>query len=240
VNQTRGQAQQQAFEGLADYARTVIASALGREATPQRAVQVFRKAALVTDSNIRERLKALDRMSLEDRSKNALECSAGCAYCCYQWVRCTVPEVLAVAAFIREHWTEAQIAELLADSVEYRARFKAMPEGKIFALGCPLLRNNMCSVYEVRPFICRGCNSMDAEKCREGVEDPNNTLIPVAMPLVHTAGAIRRGMTQGIGDAGFNANELVFALALQTALSVADAGDRFFAGEDVFAGDYAD
>lgn len=240
MNQTRSQLQQQAFEGLADYARTVIASALGREATPQRAVQVFRKAALVTDSNIRERLKALDRMSIQDRQKSALACSAGCAYCCFQWVRCTLPEVLAVAAFIREHWTEEQIAELLADCVIYRSSFKAMPEGKIFALGCPLLRNNMCSVYEARPFICRGCNSMDAEKCRQGVEDPNNTLIPVAVPLVQTAGAIRRGMTQGLEDAGFNSHELVFALALQTALSTSDAGDRFFAGEDVFARDYAD
>jgi hypothetical protein len=240
VNLAPGDPNSKALNGLAEYSRTVIGNAVRREPTPQKMVQVFRKAALITDANIREKLAIVERLPPEQQIGRTLACGPGCAYCCYQWVRCTVPEVLAVAEYIRQNWIAPEIETLIVDLGRYREEFTSKPKGSLFALPCPLLRDNMCSVYGVRPFICRGCNSLDVEKCAEGVVNPLETLIPVAMPLVNIAAAIRQGITQGIGDVGLPNKELVFALALATALQIPDAGTRYLAGENVFISDQAD
>jgi hypothetical protein len=81
---------------------------------------------------------------------------------------------------------------------------------------------------------------MDMQKCAEGKADPNGeTLIPVVMPIVEAAAAVRQGLVQGVGDLGLTRYEVVFALALQTLLSDPTAADRLLAGEDIFAADRA-
>jgi len=226
--------------GLSDYARMATANGLSREKTSQKSGQIFRKAALVTDTRLKEILSALDTMSPEQREANRPKCSYGCAYCCYQWVRCTAMEVFVVADHIRATWPEEKVSELISALALYRIEFQKIPPNTISSLCCPLLVDNVCSVYEVRPFICRGCNSLDVEACRLGMLDPEGgTMIPVAAPLITVAGAMRTGIGNGLRDAGLQSVELAFGLALETALTVPDAADRYFAGESVFEGDVA-
>ena len=226
------------FMGLVDFAQTLTSSGLQRERTLERSQKIFRKAALITDNRIKDVLTQLDTMSEEEREFMRPKCSDGCSHCCYQWVRSTATEVFAVSEYIRANWSPEQVGELLVRCQSYREEFQRHPAGSMFSLACPILDGNLCPVYDVRPFICRGCNSMDVQKCAEGREDPNSGVaIPIIMPVLMSAGAVRQGIQMGLEAVGYRPTELVFALALQTALTSADVADRFFSGEDVFAND---
>jgi hypothetical protein len=122
--------------------------------------------------------------------------------------------------------------------VVYRREHEKLAAGELSAIACPLLVDNLCSVYEVRPFICRGCNSTNVDACKQGMEDPHSgVMIPVIMPIMTAAAAVRVGMRAGLADASLQPSEVVFGLALQTSLLVPDAAERYFSGEDVFHGD---
>ncbi len=227
------------FQGLIDFARTITAGGLGRERTPERSQKLFRKAALMTDKSIRDFLTLLDRMSPKEREEKRPKCVSGCAHCCYQWVRVTALEVIAVSASIRDTWSPEEIEALVGHLEAYREEFRSMAPGSLFSMRCPLLNEeNNCRVYESRPFICRGANSMDASFCEQARLNPNEgAQVPTIMPVLYSAGAIRQGIFLGLQDAGYRDGELVLALALQTALRQQDAAERFFAGENVFKDD---
>jgi hypothetical protein len=224
--------------GFKEYARTATSNGLARERSARKGEQIFRKAALVTDAKLRTILDQLERLKPGDEHRP--KCSYGCAYCCYQWVRCAVPEALAVVAHIRQTWPQERIEQLITALADYRIEFDKIPPNTISSLCCPVLVDNVCSVYEVRPFICRGCNSQDVEACRIGMEDPEGgIMIPVITPLIAAAGAMRAGMGEGLRDSGLESHDVVFGLAMETALTQPDAIDRYYAGEAVFAKDIA-
>ena len=85
---------------------------------------------------------------------------------------CVLPiEALLILSFINESFTEKHIL-LLMDRIEQRLqRTQEKSLGSLFSvkdeLPCIFLENGMCSIYQVRPFICRAWNSMDSSLCKE-------------------------------------------------------------------------
>jgi hypothetical protein len=226
------------FAGLFEFSRAITSGAIGREQTLERSTKLFRKAALIADKRIAEVLEGVKAFPLDQQEAMSPKCYLGCAHCCYQWVRATVPEVFAAAEFIRANWSAEEIDALLVRCREYRAIFGEQVIGQLFSLACPLLKDDKCPIYDVRPFSCRGCCSMDAQKCLEGKEDPNSgVMIPTIMPVLMSATAIRQGMQFGMMDAGYMTQEVVFALGLETTLADPTVPERFFAGEPVFQND---
>jgi Fe-S-cluster containining protein len=203
--------------------------------------QLFRKSALVVDNKIHELGVTYKSLVEVHGTEEPIKCDLGCAFCCHQWVRVGAPEVLAMSAFIKENWSQESIETLLVNCYEYRIAFAAMPIGTHTPLRCPLLgTDNRCAAYGVRPLVCRGCNSTNADSCRRAYFEPEPDLtLPVVVPILEAANSVRRGIFQGLVDVRLSAESLVFALALETALTVPDAGERFFAGESVFAADAA-
>lgn len=67
-----------------------------------------------------------------ERFRDTLQCRPGCAECCMQF------SVLSLeAAFVRERIKQFQPIKRLKDK------------------SCPLLADNRCSIYDIRPIICR-------------------------------------------------------------------------------------
>ena len=226
--------------GLYEFSRAITSGALGRERTVERTNKLFRKAALITDNWIKEVLKSIETFPEDQREVMSPKCDLGCAHCCYHWVRATVPEVFAAADYIRANWSPEDLDALLESCREYRAKFMEQEPGKLYSLACPLLKDEKCPIYDVRPFICRGCCSMDAQRCLEGKDDPNSGVtIPTIMPVLMSASAVRQGMQAGLMDAGYRTPEVVFGLALETTLLDPTVPERYFAGEPVFQNDSA-
>lgn len=163
-------------------------------------------------------------------------CKEGCSHCCHQQVRATVPEVLAVAAYIKETWSQAAIDELLTRIEGY------VPTAQAFARHqtsqpsyevCPLLENHRCSVWEARPLVCRGYNSVDVSCCLRWRQD-HVTTIPQLMTQRVSSDAIQDGMAVAIKRLPRSPEACDLILGLQIALTVPDAGTRFAEGDTLF------
>lgn len=101
-------------------------------------------------------------------------CRAGCAHCCHQAVGVTPPEVFAIYDHLRETRTPRDLEAVLARVRAADDRTRGMPAAERISadLPCPFLRDERCSIYEVRPLSCRGTNSLDAAACERNLRDP--------------------------------------------------------------------
>lgn len=73
-------------------------------------------------------------------------CKRGCAFCCYQAVIIPRGEAERIAAAIGRALTPASL-ESDADMRKARERYAGKP--------CPFLRGVECTIYAVRPLVCR-------------------------------------------------------------------------------------
>lgn len=119
----------------------------------QEMIDVFRK--------VDERLSSIPKI-----------CGKGCSFCCYQPIKCTDPEWEMIQDFI-EKMTDAVLIQrivrnavswfdcfdrivpknITVDQFQLEAYEKKMQEHRI---ACPFLIDGICSIYSVRPFVCRG------------------------------------------------------------------------------------
>ncbi len=97
-------------------------------------------------------------------------CQSGCSYCCHSQVNIIPIEALAICAFIKTDFTSGQVSTLNAGI----SRARSLTAGKTFKqvyairadLPCVFLTAGKCSIYAMRPSICRSWNSFDAGACR--------------------------------------------------------------------------
>jgi Fe-S-cluster containining protein len=160
----------------------------------------------------------------------AVACRAGCSHCCNGFVAATTPEVLFVARAVTAQ-TAAAIARAAAAT-----RDKSPDQRERMVTPCPLLADNRCTVYDVRPLACRTEVSTDAEACRRAHIALSGE--PLPRPIVYSAfrrayyvalaGALRRA------GLAFKAYEYNSALAHVLASPAAEAS--FLAGDDILAG----
>lgn len=114
--------------------------------------------------------------------ENLPACQEGCAWCCSIKVETTAPEVLRIVEYLYSSRPSEEIEELRASLALLTPKLQAMSwEARYDAqVPCPLLVDNACSVYEVRPMTCRGWNSRDARACEESSMAPGKGLtVPV-------------------------------------------------------------
>jgi Fe-S-cluster containining protein len=173
-------------------------------------------------------------------SQELLACRAGCAFCCHQFeVHLSPLEALHVADYVRHTFDEARRDALLARIDKHEAQRRGVnPRDAAFhRLPCPLLEDGRCSVYAVRPFICRSVTSYDVGQCQTRAEKAGSTVdVPVhggirAMGQAAHA-ALLRASTQVQGGSVI----LDLARAVKAALGLADATRRWLGGEKIFEG----
>lgn len=164
----------------------------------------------------------------------AIECGAGCAACCHQMVEATIPEAILVAMQIggeADPRRSAILAEAQAYLREGRQRSLARP--------CPLLRDNRCSVYEVRPLVCRSVLSPNARKCRDALASLRRDEATASRSDIYEAPLLlSRGDQAGLRGIckDLKLQDDVVHLAETVAAILGDRFivDRWLAGEKVF------
>lgn len=117
-------------------------------------------------------------------------CRAGCYYCCGQHILTSIIEAQAIVHYIKRKFSREHIEDLRIRTRRWH-EWDAIRSGrdKMETFGtyqyCPMLVDNECSIYPVRPLICRThyvCSEPPA--CRpfydpESIEDS-----PVALASV--------------------------------------------------------
>lgn len=105
--------------------------------------------------------KLTAQVEAETPPEAALACREGCEFCCIEpAISVTLIEVLRIADHIHATFTEDRVASLISrlDAPEPLVEFGGLAR-------CPLLVDKRCSVYAVRPLVCRSSNSYDATAC---------------------------------------------------------------------------
>lgn len=151
------------------------------------------------------------------------ECKPGCASCCHARVEVSDPEALHIAGEVRQ-WPEPERLALIA-----RLRAKSMDEGVSLRdrLPCAFLREGLCSIYAVRPAVCRKAHSLSAQACHAGAAD-----IPQDLGRVIRCEALVAGIREAYESAGLPASRHELSVAVLAALG-SDAQDDWYQGKSL-------
>jgi Fe-S-cluster containining protein len=183
------------------------------------AVEAAQQGAAAVDEVLRVFLPLV-----ESRGEHKIACGEGCSACCNNFVRCSVPEAMAVAPWLDEPaqaeirarfsskllaWRERGGAEVAALEAHLDAHGDGARAGAAWdeyqrltvawaRTGnlCPFNDAGRCEIYPVRPLICRSVYVVDtADNCRPDRAPPKT----VSHPALE--GAVREA-TQACAQAG--------------------------------------
>ena len=167
-----------------------------------------------------------------------LACAAGCSYCCHSsTVHASTPEILRIASWLKEHRSDAELAELKVRAAEAAARIAPLDLGGRARekVACPLLdsASGRCSVYDVRPIACRAYHSGSVEACKRAHDDGEaNPVLPIDPPLFQVAHAHAFGMMTALASGGLDTGPYDLTAALPVVLE-RELDERWLAGEKV-------
>jgi Fe-S-cluster containining protein len=197
------------------------------EAPSAELVVALAERAMAATSRLTEGL-------LSRASQGSVACKAGCDHCCHQSVGATAPEVFAIAAHLRSALTTEQL-EAFKTQLTARAKLtRGLSADERFSpeLPCLFLSQGSCSIYEVRPLVCRGMNSLDAVECERRLRDPEARAEFLALGAaghcylepIRAAQSVSAGLQLGIAELyGLDMRPLDLTAALELLLSSTSA-----------------
>jgi len=180
--------------------------------------------------NARSRLAALIAPIL---AEIPMDCRPGCAWCCHLYVvMTTIPELLVIAEHLRSTLAEAELADVRqrTSTTLERRRSKHKFQPAVPFIPCPLLVDDRCSVYEVRPLVCQAWYSADIRLCQQSEGG-----LTANQDIMRLFSGISVGLSAALADHGLECREVELIAALEIALNAPDVTQRWLAGESLFA-----
>lgn len=181
-------------------------------------------------------LPQADKTVAEFVAAGDVQCRAGCSFCCYQNVDVTIPEAILVALQLGNEADPRRDAVLAtADALRDIDDDARIATGK----PCPLLVDNRCSVYSVRPITCRSLTSPDAARCHQAMAslEAGDGPLPIEIYVVlrFLCGG-EQGAIRGIcRDLGLQSDIVELTQAVAAIIRDPALIQRWAAGEQVFA-----
>ena len=163
-------------------------------------------------------------------SKAQHACAPGCYFCCYLPVDVLAPEAFRIAAHLKQTRSPGELAALAYRLAAHgRHDFGTRP--------CVFLAQGRCSIYEVRPMVCRGYNSLSKERCEAYYHDAGTDLRGTKDRVAgRLAEAVEEGVIAGLNALGLDAQWYELPSAVLRALETGDGSARWARGEAVFQG----
>lgn len=167
-------------------------------------------------------------------------CKAGCAFCCHYKVEVRAHEMLLIKDYVSKTFSAEKIAAVLAEAETNAAFIRTLtPEQHLTTnIKCPMLQDNQCSIYPVRPFRCRNFHSTDANACEQSHGDPSNMEIATGMieDVAMFADAHTQGFEAAAEQTGKDARIYDFTTALLEVFNDSNALKRYQRGKKTFQG----
>lgn len=166
-----------------------------------------------------------------------LACADGCAYCCHFDVEARPFEVLEIARHVAKHFPPLQIKQTIERAAKNAAERKATPEEARATLkqACPFLVNNSCSIYVVRPAVCRNYHATDGDNCKAYFDDPAGRLPNTYVDDVFdVANGSSQGFRNAIESVGLDSQSYNLAAAFVEAMKNPAIAKRFSTGKKTF------
>jgi len=169
-----------------------------------------------------------------------IACGPNCPYCCSMQIRVTPPEAILVGDYVLSTYSEDQKKNLLkkidqnlelTDNKTQQEKVKNWHQTP-----CIFLESGSCSLYSVRPFICRSWHSLDAGACLKAYELKKSGAEIENYPHRNLIfGTIRKGIIQGCTSRGLQSGIMVITKAVKAILEHdGDAVTDWLSGKNVF------
>jgi len=103
--------------------------------------------------------------NMQEQIGKRVTCKAGCYYCCYQKIGITMPEFLVIDSVIKN----SDVLPINKDKIMGSTIVSIHDnEWKYFGDPCGFLDRNICTIYPVRPLMCRAWHVFNSsENCRK-------------------------------------------------------------------------
>ncbi|WP_419778617.1 YkgJ family cysteine cluster protein [Maridesulfovibrio sp.] len=127
-----------------------------------------------------------------------IACKAGCSYCCSSHITVTPQEGFHIALHLAATRSTEEFTALAEQCVEIGVGLESTTIeefAKNYFQICPFLKDDKCSVYDVRPVLARNWISTDVEACRKSFDSknkisvPQNALVMVQKDLIYAGQA---------------------------------------------------
>jgi hypothetical protein len=161
-----------------------------------------------------------------------VDCKKGCAHCCRVWVSATVPEVLFIAKSLRRR-NDAALAERVGAAHRITGAYDFVSRQRLHQQ-CPLLAEDLCSVYETRPVACRFWASTNVMACLRVFRQGSGETVPTPMIHLKGRGGYEVALALALRRVGLPHHYYELNAALTRALERDDAEAAWLGGEDVF------
>lgn len=169
--------------------------------------------------------------TLASEVKTPAACGKTCSRCCRTLITATIPEILRLARGLKGQ------KEMTARVLAAAAKSKEIPQSapNSARIVCPILEENLCSQYAVRPMVCRSLLSASLAACVRIFEEDQPEAIPFVAPSVDVRASVLLVLQAALQLAGLDHRHYELTQGLAVALTVEDAEARWLAGEPVFA-----
>ena len=184
------------------------------------------QAALALVSHLH---RGVDRVFAQAKEMGTpIACKPGCSHCCSARVHASEPEVLQIAATLRTQ--SPQRLQVVLQRLRTHAAVAATMTVQNHHTPCPFLEDAQCTVYAVRPAVCRKAHALDATPCMR--RDPE---IAQSLNLIVKAEALMKGTSEAYQAAGLAAGSHELGSAVLQALGDPGALAQWHAGKAGFA-----
>ena len=159
------------------------------------------------------------------RAGIVLACSRGCSSCCKIRVEALTPEIFYMADQLKRR---SGVDKIITQLEKYSKVAKGLKMDE-HRLECPMLHDNECSIYDIRPMMCRRFHSLSIQACRtEGADIPQNG------ELACKAMALPKALKKTYADIGLSVGQHELGQALLVALTKDSALKEWSEGEVPF------
>ncbi|HYQ60387.1 MAG TPA: YkgJ family cysteine cluster protein [Desulfatiglandales bacterium] len=182
---------------------------------------------------------AIERIVSLERLPEPIDCQPGCHYCCYNQPILTPLEALLIGRSVEETFTDrarSELFERMAGILEL-TRDKSRDEIMMMRhdLPCIFLKDGMCSIYEVRPAICRACSSTSAEHCATVFESRDaRARLRCYAQIREIFQTVHSGLIENCEDMGCQSDLLLIAEAMHDYFQHSRPMEAWLDGNKVF------
>lgn len=146
------------------------------------------------------------------KEKHSLACKRGCSWCCTQPVFTDEWETNYLKHFMKKRFTGDRLTEIKDKTKKKNMEVSALSPAEQLKtrIPCPLLFENICSVYPARPMACRIYLSSDVDSCIEEFRNPGNNTNYAKLfdfPL-HAGRKMNEGIAAWYTEIGYQVGEL--------------------------------
>ena len=198
---------------------------------PDRALEIAVSAFFLADHLIW-------RFEAEQELPQPIACREECDACCYNRVELTPAEALIIGHHIAGNFSatekEAVLANLARNLARTEGKSPAAVAGMRAELPCPLLRDRRCSVYPVRPLVCRAMHGLDRQGCAGELSAGSLAGSTYYAHRHEIAVSVSAGLREGCREAGLQSGALNLAQALRDFFTQENPVEKWINGGEVF------